>query len=232
MYEYVTEMMVKETVFDSWIEQYDEWFTTPTGLYVHQYEADLLLELLDPRPGEHILDVGCGTGIFTRDVSARGVRVTGMDLSFGMLAKAAEQGSGDFSAVCGNMRALPFADQTFDRAFSMTAIEFVEEISIPLQELHRVTKKGGCLVVATLNALSPWAVQRQKKAQKGHSLFSHAYFRTPDAIRSLVNSPCTVKTAVHFRKDTPVADIPEIERKGASAGLETGALLAVQWHNA
>ncbi|WP_051309574.1 class I SAM-dependent methyltransferase [Desulfogranum japonicum] len=222
---------MKEALFDSWTEQYDQWFETPGGVFVRKYEADLLLRLLNPQAGEHILDVGCGTGIFTQDVLGLGSRVTGIDLSFAMLAKARDRGGRDFNAACSNMCALPFADQTFDRAFSMTAIEFVEDISIPLQELQRVTKKGGCLVVTTLNKLSPWAVRREKEGREGHSLFSHAYFRTPDDMRKLVKGPCTVKTAVHFMKDSPVADIPGIENEGMKRNLQTGALLAVQWQN-
>ena len=44
--------------FDTWTEPYDRWFTTPVGRLVYAYEAQLLLELLDPQPGERILDAG------------------------------------------------------------------------------------------------------------------------------------------------------------------------------
>ena len=49
-------------LFDHWPEKYDRWFETPIGALVKKYENELLLDLLQPRPEERILDVGCGTG--------------------------------------------------------------------------------------------------------------------------------------------------------------------------
>ena len=52
-------------LFDDWPEQYDTWFSTPIGALVQEYETALLLDMLKPRPEELLLDVGCGTGVFT-----------------------------------------------------------------------------------------------------------------------------------------------------------------------
>ena len=217
-------------LFDTWTEKYDRWFTTSTGQLVKTYESALLLELLQPSPGDHILDVGCGTGIFTEDVMATGVRVTGVDLSIPMLQRAVLRlGQAGFSGVGADMRALPFADHSFDRVFSMTAIEFLEDGRPGIAELHRVVRPGGLVVLTTLNSLSPWAARRQEKGRNGHELFARIFFRSPDAMRALAPAPCVVKTAVHFQPDDPLGSIPEIERSGRERQLETGALLALQW---
>jgi ubiquinone/menaquinone biosynthesis C-methylase UbiE len=217
-------------LFDTWTDKYDQWFTTPTGRMVKVYELALLLELLAPCPGEHILDVGCGTGIFTGDVLAAGVQVTGLDLSIPMLQRAVGRlGQDSFSALGADMRALPFADNSFDRVFSMTAIEFLADARLGVAELHRVVRPGGSVVLTTLNSLSPWATQRQEKGRKGHELFQRIFFRSPDELRTLAPATCLVRTAVHFQPDDPVDRIPAIERSGQEQQLETGALLAVQW---
>jgi ubiquinone/menaquinone biosynthesis C-methylase UbiE len=217
-------------LFDTWTEKYDQWFTTPTGQLVRAYESALLLELLAPCSGEHILDVGCGTGIFAEDVLAAGVQLTGIDLSIPMLQRAnVRLGHTRFSTLGADMQALPFADNSFDRVFSMTAIEFCADACPGIAELHRVVRPGGCVVLTTLNSLSPWAARRQEKGRSGHELFQRIFFRSPDELRRLVPAACLVRTAIHFQQDDPVDRIPAIELSGQELRLETGALLAVQW---
>jgi protein-L-isoaspartate O-methyltransferase len=48
---------------------YDRWYETPRGQWIGQREVSLVLDCLQPRPGESILDVGCGTGYFTRAIA-------------------------------------------------------------------------------------------------------------------------------------------------------------------
>ncbi len=130
------------------------------------------------------------------------------------------------------MCALPFADDSFDRVFSMTAIEFVADAARAVTELNRVARKGGRVVVTSLNSLSPWAAQRRQKADQGHSLFQQVHFRSPAEMRQLVPAPCRTRTAIHFLKQDPVTSIPEIEQIGQEDNRETGAFLAVQWDKA
>ncbi len=217
-------------LFDEWPERYDRWFKTPIGTLVKKYEEDLLLDMLQPRPGEMILDVGCGTGIFTLDILSFGPRVTGLDISHPMLLKA-EQKTDDFPfwGVAGDMLLLPFADESFDKAVSMTALEFVVDGDRAIKELFRVTRKGGVVVVTTLNSLSPWATRRQKAADSGHSLFKKIVFRSPDEMRAIAPVDGTVKTAIHFLKEDDPRTAPEIERNGRKRDLDTGAFLAARW---
>lgn len=222
--------MSNQQLFDTWTEQYDQWFIAPVGQFVKQYESDVLLNLLDPQPGECILDVGCGTGIFTADVLKCGANITGIDLSFPMVHVASQRlQDSPFIAMCANMCELPFPDNSFDRLYSMTAIEFVPDAALAIAELERVTRKGGSIVVTTLNSLSPWADKRKQKAKEGHSLFAHCTFRSPVEMQKLIGSSCVSKTAVHFQKNEKLEKIPEIEQRGREQRLDTGALLAVQW---
>ncbi|MDD2464442.1 MAG: class I SAM-dependent methyltransferase [Desulfobulbus sp.] len=217
-------------LFDTWTDRYDLWFATPIGQLVRWYEAEILLNFLEPQPGERILDVGCGTGIFTVDVLKSGAWVTGIDLSASMLARAVTRGGESFAGLCADMCALPFADNSFDRVFSMTAIEFVADAAKAIGELNRVVKPGGRVVLTSLNSLSPWAEQRRSKAAtEGHALFEQASFRSPEEIRSLIPVACQSKTAIHFLKQDPVDKVPQIEQKGMEQNLETGAFLAVRW---
>jgi ubiquinone/menaquinone biosynthesis C-methylase UbiE len=221
---------IKDTLFDDWPEKYDRWFESRIGALVKKYENELLLELLQPGPEEKILDVGCGTGVFTLNVLGFGPRVTGLDISYPMLKRAELKAKGyPFQAVAGDMKHLPFADECFDRVVSMTALEFIADGQAAVEDMFRVAKKGGVVVVTTLNRLSPWADRRKKAADRGHSLFKQMIFRSPDDMRALAPVEATVKTAIHFLKEDDPQKAPEIERDGKKRGLDTGAFVAARW---
>ncbi|MBI5969364.1 MAG: class I SAM-dependent methyltransferase [Deltaproteobacteria bacterium] len=220
----------KGRLFDEWPDKYDRWFTTPIGALVKKYEGELILDLLKPEPGEIILDAGCGTGVFTLDILSFGTHVIGLDISMPMLLRAREKARGyRFQTVLGDMLSLPFPEGSFDKVVSVTALEFIEEAKGAIQELFRVTKKGGGIVVATLNSLSPWASRRKAEAEKGHTLFERTIFRSPDELLSLVPIDGIMKTAIHFQKDDDPETAAELERGGQKKGLNTGAFLTARW---
>ena len=215
-------------LFDEWPEQYDAWFDTPLGDIVREYEAAVILDLLEPGEGEDILDAGCGTGVFTIDILERGAQVTGLDISAPMLAAAERKLKRyPFTAVKGDMLALPFPDDSFDKVVSVTALEFIEDAGTAVKELFRVTRPGGRVVVATLNSLGPWAAQR--RASREETVLADAVFRSPDDLRVLSPRPGTVVTAIHFPPDAAPSEARQQERNGQRRQSLTGAFLAIGW---
>jgi len=221
--------MPTKQLFDDWPERYDQWFETPVGRAVLAYEAELVLDLLGPEPGETILDAGCGTGIFTREFLRRGARVTGIDISLAMLRRAAvNTGDGVYGGVVADMLMLPFAGGSFDKTVSVAALEFVTDEKAAVAELFRVTKPGGVIVVATLNSLSPWAARRRAKARRDpESIFNRVFFRSPSQLLSATPGEGIVRTAVHFSDTDDPAALERIEREGK--GSDTGAFVAARW---
>jgi ubiquinone/menaquinone biosynthesis C-methylase UbiE len=225
-------LMNKEKVqlFDEWPEAYDRWFTTPIGSLVRKYEAELIIDLLKPKQGETILDAGCGTGVFTLDIVSSGSRVVGLDITLPMLIQARKKLKGfSFQMVLADMLNLPFPESSFDKAVSVTALEFIEDGKAAVGELFRVTKRGGRVVVATLNSLSPWASRRRAEAKERHGIFEKTIFRSPDELRSLGSTRGVVKTAIHFQKEDDPERAVEIEQEGKRKHLNTGAFVAVGW---
>ena len=114
------------------------------------------------------------------------------------------------------MMHLPFDDCAFDKTVSVTAIEFIADAKRAVAELFRVTKRGGIVVVATLNSLSPWADRRLEDARHDSvvglqpGLLPFACRAPRCGARSGV-----VRTAVHFGKDDPRCRLGEDRTGGA-----------------
>jgi arsenite methyltransferase len=108
-----------------------------------QAQRRYVVELLAPRAGEHVLDVGCGPGRLTREIAdAVGPdgRACGVDVSEEMLALAAQM---NLELAHASGIRLPFEEASFDAAVATQVYEFVEELSAALTELYRVLRVGG-----------------------------------------------------------------------------------------
>lgn len=222
--------MAPEHIFDSWPKRYDEWFATPIGSLVKEYESEVMQDLLQPASGECILDAGCGTGLFTGDLLAAGARVVGLEISRPMLCAAlAKWKEKPFQGLQGNMLKLPFADDSFDKVVSMTAIEFINEGRQAVRELFRVAAPGGAVVVSTLNSRSPWAERRKAKARDGDRIFQQMIFRSPEELDALAPVSGELRSAIHFHKQEQPERARSLERQGSDLKLMTGAFLAARW---
>lgn len=216
-------------LFDKMPDPYEQWFNTPLGAVIKQLELDLIMQLVQPKAGERILDAGCGSGIFTEPLVLEGANVTGVDISQPMLDWA-EKRMPDQNFQVADMCDLPFEDSSFDKAVSITALEFIEDAQLAIDEMWRVTRSGGLMVVATLNGKSPWAARRREKAAADkNSVFNHAWFRTPDDLAALIDLPGEIHTAIHFAKDCSPEDAFRIEQQALEQGSDSGAFLIGCW---
>jgi SAM-dependent methyltransferase len=113
-------------------------------------ERAITMNLLEISPGERLIDVGCGTGNYTRWLAkaARNGLVVGTDASEAMVAAAAERETADNAAY---LRAdacdLPFDDGSFDAACSVGVIHMIERPMVAIDEMVRVLAPGGRLVL-------------------------------------------------------------------------------------
>lgn len=107
---------------------------------------------LGAKPGERILDVGCGPGFYVAELLEEvgaGGSVVGLDSSAEMLAVAARRCAGHDNVAFqeADATALPVEDGEFDAALSVQVLEYVADATAALAELHRVLRPGGRALV-------------------------------------------------------------------------------------
>jgi SAM-dependent methyltransferase len=103
-----------------------------------------VVELLAPRPGERILDVGCGTGQLTAEIAKQGAQVVGLDSSATMIGQARQNYPG-LAFVLGDATNFRF-EEPFDAVFSNAALHWIKQADAAGESIARALKPGGRFV--------------------------------------------------------------------------------------
>lgn len=202
-----------------------------------------VLDVLDLRPGERVVDLGSGPGLLALDMLAvlgPDGNVEGIDLSSSMV-QLAQQRCARYSGVrfqCGDVTQLPYADATFDVAVCTQVYEYVANVDTALRELQRVLKPGGrALVVDTDWASCVWNssdAQRMRQmieAWDQHCPHPHLPRTLSRRLRQvgLEVDECRALTLLNPRFDPDTYSHGMIGVIAAYAGKRLGADLAAAW---
>jgi len=166
---------------------YDAWYRSARGSWIGEIEYRLLYRLLAPPPGARVIDVGCGTGYFTRRFALDGHAVTGIDLDPSMLQVARARRAAGERYVRGDARALPFSNREFDCCVSVTALCFIADERAALAEMFRVARHR--IALGLLNRHSLLYLQKGKRGGRG--AYRGAHWHTAREVRELFSRmPC------------------------------------------
>ena len=131
-------------------EAYEEYMVP--GMFARW--AEVVVGLAAPGPGEHVLDVACGTGIGAR-IAARGVgpsgKIVGLDLDPGVIEVARKLAQGSAAPMewhCASALKMPFNDAAFDLCLCLQGLQFFPDRLAGLAEIRRVLKQSGRLVAS------------------------------------------------------------------------------------
>lgn len=171
---------------------------SPAGRIRWQRRVQMLTSEL--RPEMNVLELGCGTAYFTRELASTGARITAIDISPELLAAAREQCfARNVHFEIQNAYALEYADACFDAVVGSSVLHHLD-LGRALRELHRVLRSSGAARFTEPNMLNPQiAIQKNIPAVKrrlGDSPDETAFFRWPLA-RLLT------KTGFHHVQITP-----------------------------
>jgi demethylmenaquinone methyltransferase/2-methoxy-6-polyprenyl-1,4-benzoquinol methylase len=147
------------------------------------------LAALDAQPGETVLDLAAGTGTSSEPLADDGVHVVPCDLSQGMLG-VGKRRRPDLPFVAGDALHLPFADASFDAVTMSFGLRNVSDVPAALDELLRVTKPGGRLVVCEFSrpTFAPFRTVYTNYLMRALPPVARAVSKEPDAYVYLAES--------------------------------------------
>lgn len=200
-----------------------------------------LVDLLAPAQGERVLDLGCGDGVLSLELSARGASVVGVDGSPEQVAAARARG---VDARQARAEELPF-DNEFDAVFSNAVLHWVKDAAGAARSMYRALVPGGRLVAefgAAGNVETLRAALRAALARRGADPERHDPWYFPTAAEYtavLADAGFEVTGAEAFARPTPLptgvagwlvafagsflSDLSEVERAAVVAEVEEAA---------
>lgn len=141
-----------------------------------EVEHATVLQLLPDVRGQIVLDAGCGSGRYLRELEARGAKALGMDLSGSMLNRARESTT---RLARGDIRALPFDAMSIDLVVCGLALGDVAELELALQEVARVLRPGGRVLYSVVHPAGETAGWSRTFEIDGRQLAIDSHWHSP-----------------------------------------------------
>ncbi len=201
---------------------YEEYYTAKYQR-ADRLEKQLLTKLLDHfRDAKSLLEVGCGTGHFTRWIDSKGIESCGIDTSAPML-KAAKKLWTEGCLLQSDGSHLPFKDKSIDLIAYITSLEYLPDAASTFLEAFRVAKKG--VIVGLMNKNSASTARKKIEAKtKKESFYKGAHFYSIDDIKNHLHNNFEGKYHILFWSTT---FFPKVFGDLESAVFPFGAFLGV-----
>jgi len=187
--------------YDVEAEVYDKnRYSTLAGHRVDTFHKNILEIFFseDLTHGDNILEMGCGTGRLLPYMAQKAYKITGIDISQGMLKVARkrleEDGYGDITLVLDDADSMPFPDNTFDAVYSILVINLIPDYLKAFKEVKRILKPGGLFVfnVPNLNSIyylgGLYVNMRGKTVTANASGHRYSHWFTKDELTKGLNS--------------------------------------------
>ena len=204
-------------------EEYDAWYDTSRGQWIGEREWAMVRDALQLQASDGVLDVGCGTGWFTRRAAGVAARVVGLDIDPAPLDFARRR-SARAEYLLGDATALPFPDATFDKVMSVAALCFVSDWSKALAEIVRVSRDR--FAIGLLNRTS--LLHLRKGRHGGSGAYSGAHWHTRAELRTaLDNLPVLTLKITYGLFDPSGSHLAQALERAVPGWLPLGSFLLV-----
>jgi len=170
--------------FNKKADSYDSWYNSTIGSMYDRLEKKAFDKLLTNYDGgKQLLEIGCGTGHWSRFFSEKGFEVTGIDISEEMIKTANRKNIPRCHLQVADGQSLSFFDNSFDIAAAITTLEFSENPERIISEMARCVKPKGKLLFGVLNSSSSYNQKRQNNAE---SVYAYAQLFSPQQLQNLL----------------------------------------------
>ena len=146
--------------------------------YLDSFENNKLIEKLGDISGKKILDAGAGTGRATIRLASLGADVTALDASGEMLKVLKNKTKKNIETVVGDAENMPFASETFDIVVAVFLIVHFNNPKYFFEEVYRVLKPGGILLVSNINQRKPPEVETNSG-----KIVIESFYHRPESIK-------------------------------------------------
>lgn len=187
------------------VSDYERWYATSLGQAYLASLRGVLRSWVAAAAFRRGVDVGCGPGITAEGLFPPDARVWGIDCSAEMAVRArdrAEARGEPRTVVAGSADRLPFRAGSFELAFCVNCLEFVERRQAAFGEIARVLEPGGTLIAGVLNRRSIWEVTRRLRRPFTSRSYYAGRFFAPEELRDELTAAGfeveEMRTAVHF----------------------------------
>jgi SAM-dependent methyltransferase len=181
--------------------------------------ANLLIARGDIAKGLNILEIGCGTGVFTAELAVTAANITATDISAELLEKAQKRVP-NVSFQIADAEGMPFAADVFDGIVGSSILHHLN-LEAALKEIYRVLKPGGRLAFAEPNMLNPQVMLQKNipalKRRLGDTPHETAFFRgrLAHTLRENGFTEVQVEPFDFLHPATPALLIPLVQRAGS-----------------
>ncbi len=199
--------------FEKLSEHYDRWFEEHSGVYAEELKA---IEKLLPQ-FEKGVEIGVGTGRFAKPL---GLKI-GVEPSEKMARIAKERG---VEVVSGRAEALPFDDESFDFVLMVTTICFMDDAKKAMEEIYRILRPGGHVIVGFVDKDTPLGRLYQKNREESRFYKNARFFSTEEVLSLLEQSGFHDCKAVQTLFGEDLSDM----QGGVRPGYSKGAFVAIR----
>jgi ubiquinone/menaquinone biosynthesis C-methylase UbiE len=198
--------MANTAPFDNHLPQYEQWFTDNHFAFLSEIEA---LRKVLPTHGKGV-EIGIGSGIFALPLGIK----EGCDPSAAMREKAVERG---INAIDGIAENLPYKDGSIDFVLIVTTICFVDDVNKTFQEIFRVLKTGGAVIVAFVDKNRPVGNVYLQEKEKSVFYRDANFFSTEEVYKFLWGNGFIIEKTCQTLFGKP-GEVKEIQQPEKSSG--------------